>query len=61
MLIISVIMMIIGAIATVTGYTSIVAIHLDTIDGLFEIGLVILIIGFSTFMISLVKQLNSKK
>ncbi|MGN0448283.1 MAG: hypothetical protein ACI4GC_07035 [Acutalibacteraceae bacterium] len=54
-------MMIIGAIATVTGYTSIVAIHLDTIDGLFEIGLVILIIGFATFMISLVKQLNSKK
>lgn len=49
-----------GAIAAVTGYTSITAIHLDSIHGLFEVGLIVLIIGFAMFMYSLVK-LNKTK
>lgn len=61
LIIISAILMIGGAIAAVTGYTSIVAIHLDTIDGLFEVGLVVLIIGFVMFMVSLTKQISAKK
>mgnify|MGYP003291667595 CR=1 FL=1 len=51
MIIFSTILMICGAIATVTGYASIVAIHLDTIDGLFEIGLIALIVGFVMLLV----------
>ena len=45
LMIVSVILMIVGAIATVDGYTSIVAIHLDSKYGLYEFGLATLIVG----------------
>ncbi len=61
MFIVGVLLMIGGAIAAVTGYTSIVAIHLDTIDGLFEVGLIALILGFAMFMYSLVQKNNANK
>ena len=56
MIIFSTILMICGAIAAVNGYASIVAIHLDTIDGLFEIGLIALIVGFVMLMVTLSKS-----
>ena len=61
MFIISIILMIGGAIAAVTGYISITAIHLDSIYGLFEVGLIALVIGFALFMYSLVKKINENK
>ncbi|MBQ3086069.1 MAG: hypothetical protein IJC45_01920 [Clostridia bacterium] len=61
MIIASAIILAAGAIATAVGFVSIVAIQLDTIDGLFEIGLGVLAIGFILLTISLVKRFSQKK
>lgn len=61
MIIVGTIMMIGGAIATVTGYTSLTAIQLDSIYGLFEIGLVVFFIGLVLLLVGLVKLNKSKK
>lgn len=57
----SVILMIVGAIATVAGYASMVAINLDAKPWLFVVGIILFILGFAKFMSSLIEKNNSSK
>lgn len=60
LMIISVVLMIAGSIMAVDGHESMVAIWRDPIYGLYETGLVLLIVGVALFMFSLVKLIISK-